>query len=91
MVVTEVAPDSPAAEAGLRGGQFTLQAEGESYAAGGDVILSVDGTDVTSAQEVQQIISEKSAGDEVELRIWRGGEEQTLSATLTEAETSESN
>ena len=91
VVVTEVAPDSPAAEAGLRGGQFTLQAEGESYAAGGDVILSVDGSDVTSAEEVQQAISEKSVGDEVELRIWRGGEEQTLSATLAEAETPESN
>ena len=91
VVVTEVAPNSPAAEAGLRGGQFTMQAEGESYAAGGDVILSIDGTDVTSAQEMQQLIAEKSAGDTVELRIWRGGEEQTLSATLAEAESSENN
>ena len=91
VVVTEVAPNSPAAAAGLRGGQFTLESEGESYAAGGDIILSVDGTNVTSAQEVQQLIAEKSAGDEVELRIWRGGEEQTLSATLTEAESSENN
>jgi S1-C subfamily serine protease len=85
VVVTEVAPDSPAAAAGLRGGQFTLESGGQQYAAGGDVILAVNGEDVTSAESLQQIISSQQAGDSVELRIWRNGEEQTLTATLAAA------
>ncbi|CAN5884677.1 N/A [soil metagenome] len=86
VVVTEVAPDSPAAAAGLRGGQFALESGGEQYAAGGDVILAVNGQEVGSAEELQQIITGQKAGDTVELRIWRNGEEQTLNATLSEAE-----
>ena len=85
VVVTEVAPDSPAAAAGLRGGQFALDYEGQQYAAGGDVILAVDGEEVESAEALQQLISSHQAGDTLELRIWRNGEEQTLNATLAEA------
>ncbi|HEV2125092.1 MAG TPA: PDZ domain-containing protein, partial [Chloroflexota bacterium] len=85
VVVTEVAPDSPAAAAGLRGGQFALDFEGKQYAAGGDVILAVDGEEVESAEALQQLISSRQAGDTLELRIWRNGEEQTLNATLAEA------
>ena len=85
VVVTQVAQDSPAAAAGLRGGQFSLDSGGQQYAAGGDVILAVDGQDVSSAQALQQIISGHKAGDTIELRVWRNGEEQTLNATLAEA------
>ncbi len=86
VVVTEVAPDSPAAAAGLRGGQFALESGGQQYAAGGDVILAVNGEEVSSAQALQDIISSQQVGDSVELRIWRNGEEQTLQATLAAAD-----
>ena len=85
VVVTEVAPNSPAAAAGLRGGQFALESGGQQYAAGGDVILAVNGAEVNSAQALQDVISQQQVGDSVELRIWRNGEEQTLDATLAGA------
>ena len=81
-IITEVSAGSAAEAAGLRGGQFALEDGGERYAAGGDVILSVDGEAVASAQELSGIISSRNAGEDVELRVWRNGEEQTLSATL---------
>lgn len=81
-IVTEVSSGSAAEAAGVRGGQFALEDGGERYAAGGDVILAVDGEAVADAQSLAGIISSRSAGDDVELRVWRNGEEQTLSATL---------
>jgi putative serine protease PepD len=48
----------------------------------GDVIIGVDGQDISSNQDVGEVIRKKSPGDRVELRIERGGEEMTVTATL---------
>ena len=82
VAVTEVQPGSPAEQAGLQGGEFTVDVEGQPVPVGGDVILAVNGQEVTAPQELQQIISSQSAGDTVELRILRDGEEQTVQVTL---------
>ena len=67
VTVAEVRPDSPAAAAGLEQG---------------DVIVSVDGEEVQSADDVSAQVSAKEPGEEVELEIERGGETQTVTATL---------
>lgn len=48
----------------------------------GDRIVSIDGTEVESAQQVIDIISGKEVGDTLEMVIVRGGEEQQLSVIL---------
>jgi S1-C subfamily serine protease len=83
-LVVSVAPDSPAAEAGLVGGDKTETFNGEDILVGGDVIVAVDGEDVASIEELAQAIRSKAAGDEIELTILRGGDEQTLTVTLAE-------
>jgi putative serine protease PepD len=65
--VTSVAEGTAAQTAGL---------------AEGDVIVAVDGEEVTSSVEVRDAIRSHSAGETVVVRIVRDGEEQELRATL---------
>ena len=81
-LVVAAQPGSPAAKAGLRGGQFTVNVDGQQLPAGGDVIVSVDGQKLSDSQTLQNVIFSKKAGDTVELGIVRGGKEQTLTVKL---------
>ncbi|MBN2624389.1 MAG: trypsin-like peptidase domain-containing protein [Acidimicrobiales bacterium] len=65
--VVEVVPDSGADAAGLEQG---------------DVILSVDGEDISSNARLGEIVQEHEPGDTIEITIERDGEEQTLSAEI---------
>ncbi len=50
-----------------------------------DVILEVDGKKITTKTPLQQMIGNKSPGDEISLKVWRGGKGMTLKAKLKEA------
>jgi putative serine protease PepD len=65
--VTEVVPGSAAADGGLEPG---------------DVIVEIDGAEVEESGDVRDAIVEHEPGDEVELRILRDGDEQTVEVTL---------
>jgi serine protease Do len=67
--VTRVGTDSPAAEAGVEQG---------------DVILGINGESPATREELQELIKEMSAGDEVTLEIRRGDEEKTIQFELGE-------
>lgn len=67
MELEEVIPDSFAAEAGLEPG---------------DEIVSVDGTSVDSWESFQEVMGERSLGDEVTLGVERAGEQDEYSGTL---------
>ena len=86
VAVTAVQPGSPAEQAGLQAGEFTVDIDGEAVPVGGDIILGVNGQEVTTPQELQQVISSQQAGDTIELRILRDGEEQTVQVTLAAPE-----
>ena len=65
--ISEVTPDSPAEDAGLRQN---------------DVITSVDGTPVADGVELIVAIREHQPGDTIELGYERDGEERTADVTL---------
>jgi S1-C subfamily serine protease len=65
--VVEVVPDSGADAAGIEQG---------------DVILSVDGEAITSNEQLGEIVRGHSPGETIEIRVERGGEEQTLTAEI---------
>ena len=67
--VTEVAPDSPADKAGLQAG---------------DIIVSIDDTEISTAQDLIQVILSSQIGQELEITFWRGETENTTTAILAE-------
>lgn len=82
VLVTDVIPGSPAAEAGLKGGQTSVVVDGQTYRLGGDVITRIDDETVETADEVQELVTSSDPGDELTLGIERDGSEQTVTVTL---------
>jgi S1-C subfamily serine protease len=82
VLITEVLPGSPAARAGLEGGETSVVVDGQTYRLGGDVITRVDREEVESADQVQEIVTASEPGDELTLGIERDGEEQTVTVKL---------
>jgi S1-C subfamily serine protease len=80
-LVQEVTQGGPADKAGLRGagGQLTQQA-----AAGGDLIVAVDGKPVTGADDVVQAVGAKQPGDTIRIEYYRGDDKRTARVELGE-------
>lgn len=51
----------------------------------GDIITAIDGSDTHSAEELKAVLRTHSAGETVELSIYRAGETMTVEVTLDEA------
>ncbi|MGH7380265.1 MAG: PDZ domain-containing protein, partial [Candidatus Methylomirabilales bacterium] len=76
---------SPAARAGLRGGQRRVRVGNTILAVGGDILTGADNTPVESMDRlVAYLDDEKGVGQVVELTLRRGKETVRLSVTLGE-------
>jgi len=82
VAVTEVRSATPAEEAGLRAATGTETVDGQQVPTGGDVIVALDGKDVTSSAELQSAVDARKPGDTVTLTILRDGERRTVEVTL---------
>lgn len=51
---------------------------------GGDIIMSVNGTNVTTTAEVEAILDKLEVGDEVSFKVYRNGQTGTLTMELEE-------
>ena len=65
--VTDLVPGSGAAESGLEIG---------------DVVLAIDGQEISDFPELQESVSRFHPGDEVMVRVWRNGEEREILVQL---------
>ena len=70
------APNGPAARAGIRGAQ--RQQDGT----GGDIIVAIDGQAVGKSDDIGTLLDGKKPGDQIAVRVNRGGQEQTIQVQL---------
>ena len=68
-LVNQVVPGLPAEDAGIRKG---------------DVIISINGDDVATTDQLVQVISEKRPGERVKIEVIRRGEEKVFTAKLAD-------
>ena len=79
-LVVEVTPDSPADKAGLRGGRTQTR---DGIAAGGDLIVAIDGKRTPDEDAVADAIASRQPGEEVEVEYYRGDAKKTVTVELT--------
>ncbi|NLE23249.1 MAG: PDZ domain-containing protein [Actinobacteria bacterium] len=83
-LVQAVSPDSPAAKAGIRGGDQTVTVQGQDFTIGGDVIVKADDTRIESADDLIAFLGTKKPGDTITVTVERDGKTQDLKVTLAE-------
>jgi S1-C subfamily serine protease len=82
VLVQSVSPGSPAAKAGVKGGNTQANVDGSDIALGGDVIKKIDGRDVKSMDDVVAVVDAKKPGDTVSLQVIRSGGPRTITIRL---------
>jgi S1-C subfamily serine protease len=82
LLVARVQPGSGAAKAGLTAGTQSATLAGETYPLGGDLLASIDGTQLYSIDQLRDVIGNKKPGDRVKLGVYRGDQHRTVTVTL---------
>ena len=82
VIVATVRQGSGAAGAGLKAATSEVTVEGESWPAGGDVIVKLDGQAVASVERLVDLIAAKKPGDKIDLEVVRGNSRTHLDVKL---------
>jgi S1-C subfamily serine protease len=82
VLVATVRKNSGAAAAGLKAASNEVTVEGESWPAGGDVIVSLDGQPVPTVERLVDLIAAKKPGDKIDLQVVRGSERVHVTVKL---------
>ena len=72
-LVAKVEPGTPAARAGLRGGDRITSYNGVEVSVGGDLIVKIGETPIASAQDVSRAVAALAVGQKVPFTVLRGG------------------
>jgi S1-C subfamily serine protease len=83
-LIQRVEADSPAEDAGLRGGGEEIDFQATPVRTGGDLIVAVDGRRLTRRVDLADVISAMGAGETVELDVLRDGDRRTIEVELGE-------
>jgi 2-alkenal reductase len=81
-IIVDVRAGSPAAHAGLRGGNSDATVLGQSLVTGGDVIVAINGSPVDRADDVVRIVSSLQPKDVAVFTIVRDGQRKKVAVTL---------
>ena len=84
VLIVDVIIDSPAENAGIIGSGTVVQIEGIEYPTGGDVITSIDGTDVDTIEDLLESLSRKDPGDSIQIGYIRDSNFESMEVILGE-------
>jgi S1-C subfamily serine protease len=82
VLVESVRNGTGADNAGLRGGDTEVVVAGETFVLGGDIVVSVDGKQISSVEQLRDAIADHKPGDKVKLVIYRDAKKTSVTVTL---------
>ncbi len=85
VLIQRVLPGGAAERAGLRGGNERAYVGNTPIMLGGDLIVAIDGHEVTDSQDISAIMDKHQAGDTVTVTVLRGRRQMTFKLVLGEA------
>ena len=85
ILIERVLPDGAAQRAGLRGGNQLAYKGNTQVMLGGDLIVGLDGQEITTPQDLSNALNAHHAGDTVALTIYRGQQKMNVKVTLSDA------
>jgi S1-C subfamily serine protease len=85
VLILRVLPGGPAERAGLHGGNQTAYLGNMQIYLGGDLIVGIDGRQVTSTQDIDEIMDHHQVGDVITVTYFRGRRKLTARVTLGDA------
>ena len=85
ILITDVYPNSPVDQAGILGGDREVLLRNVTVPIGGDILVAIDDEQISSFEELTVYLeTETVVGDTVDMILYRGGQELTISVTLAE-------
>ena len=85
VLLLEISADSPAARAGLRGGQDRVRLGRSVLLIGGDILTAIDGEPIATSRDLLRFLDTRTVvGQTIQVTVWRDGQEVTLAVTLDE-------
>ena len=85
VLIQRVIPGGAAERAGLHGGNQQAYVGNTPIMLGGDLIVAIDGEEVTDPQDINAIMDKHQAGDSISVTILRGRKQMTIKLILGEA------
>ncbi|MGA3136335.1 MAG: trypsin-like peptidase domain-containing protein [Terracidiphilus sp.] len=85
VLIQKVLPGGAAEQAGLRGGNQQAYVGNTPILLGGDLIVAIDGQQVTDPQDISALMDKHQAGDTISVTFYRGHKQMTLKLILGEA------
>ncbi len=84
VLVARVVRGGPAHRAGIRGGTQRVEVGNAILVVGGDILVAVDGEEVSSAEAFHRVMKTKRPDDKIRLTLWRGREKKDVEVKLGE-------
>ncbi len=85
VLIQKVLPGGAAERAGLHGGNEQAYLGNSPIMLGGDLIVAIDGHEITDPQDITAIMDKHQAGDTISITVVRGRRRLTVNVTLGEA------
>jgi S1-C subfamily serine protease len=84
LLIQRTTRGGPAEKAGLRGGDRMVSTGMRRFLIGGDVIVAVDGQQITNQLDFSLFLNHKRPGNTITVTVYRGGKKTDIQATLGE-------